>query len=229
MKNVSLRNQTNIPGSYLLKIAVLILFIVFPASIGIAFASDKTSEPEVKYKSVINILPAYLSVNGMRLDYDIALTRNHWIQAGPVLFLAENKTGRYLAGDKYLQHFGAGLHLYHRYYPGQGFQNTPVYISYGGMWHYNHLEYNKESSGIESDRYSAIQKVGADVIIGFCWVAADRLLIDFYTGMGVRYSTLTTDAPEPSRFNDGYFAPGYSGNVLLLGVRIGFLMSPASN
>ncbi len=228
MKNRPELVKSKRPCSILLKIAVIYLVIFSPASMGFTFAADKNSEPEVRYRGIINILPFYMAVNGLRLDYDISLNKNHWIQAGPVLFLAENDKNNYLAGDRYSRHSGAGMHLYHRYYPGEGFGNIPVYISYGGMWHYNHLLYNEKLDGIEYERYSAFQKFGADVIIGLYGVAADRLLIDLYTGMGVRFTTMTSDAEEPSTFNNGFFGPGYSGNILILGIRIGFLMAPSN-
>lgn len=207
-----------------LTISVMILLIS-----GIGMMAQSQELPETEYKGAINLLPVYLFVNGLRVDYDFSINRNHWIQAGPTIYLSEHKSERYLAGDEYLRHTGIGLNLYHRYYPGDGFRTNNVYISYGGNWHYNHLQYNEEVGAREHERYSTLQKYGADVIMGFYSVAAERLLIDIYAGMGIRYSVLSSDADSPHEFNNGYFSPGFSGNILVMGIRIGFLTFPSKN
>jgi hypothetical protein len=205
-------------------ISVMILLIS-----GLGMMAHSQELPETEYKGVINLLPVYLFVNGLRVDYDFSINRNHWIQAGPTIYLSENKSERYLAGDEYLRHTGIGFNLNHRYYPGGGFRANNVYISYGGSMHYNHLEYDEEVGSLNSKRYSAIQKFGADVVMGFYSVTAERLLLDIYAGMGIRYSILSSDANTPHEFNEGYYSPGFSGNILVMGIRIGFLTFPSKN
>jgi hypothetical protein len=215
-------------GSSLLIKSITFFLIVFISVVGMSNAclANGAEEPETEYRGAINILPLYLIVNGLRMDYDVSINRNHWIQAGPVIFLSESDSYKFLGGDEYFRHTGAGLHLYHRYYPGEGFMKTPVYISYGGMWHYNYLQYNESRGSLEFERYSAINKFGADIIIGYYGVYAGRLMIDFYTGMGIRYSLLESDAEKPSKFDRGYATPGFSGNILIMGLRIGLLTAP---
>jgi hypothetical protein len=196
---------------------------------GLGMMAHSQELPETEYRGVINLLPAYLFVNGLRVDYDFSINRNHWIQAGPTIYLSENKSERYLAGDEYLRHTGIGFNLNHRYYPGGGFRANNVYISYGGSMHYNHLEYDEEVGSLNSKRYSTIQKFGADVVMGFYSVTAERLLLDIYAGMGIRYSVLSSDADTPHEFNNGYYSPGFSGNILVMGIRIGFLTFPSKN
>jgi hypothetical protein len=45
-------------------------------------------------------------------------------------------------------------------------------------------------------------------------------MVDFYAGMGSRFTNLESDAENPREFKDVYYEYGYSGNILILGFRI---------
>jgi hypothetical protein len=187
----------------------------------------QNQEPTTHYRAMVSILPLYLTVNALRLDLDYSINRNHWIQAAPIFFLSDNtNNNNLLASHDFMQQRGAGLHLYHRYYPGEGFGYNNVYISYGAMWHYNNLTYNETISGRPVERFSAINKVGADLIMGLYFLAADWICLDFYTGMGLRYASFNSDAEKPLKFNDSHLEPGFSGTIFIIGMRIGFTFAP---
>jgi hypothetical protein len=165
------------------------------------------------------LVPLYMLVNGLRIDFDRAITPNHWIQAGPVVFLQEDSDNAFYSEDFNSQK-GFGLHLYHRYYPSQGFGKTPYYISYGAMWHYNEISYTQWQT-MRSD-VSKFHKRGFDILLGKYYLISDVVVIDFYAGMGIRFSSAAAQISNPEKFNDTYLSPGYSGTVFLSGIRIGF-------
>jgi hypothetical protein len=189
-----------------------------------AIAQQETSSK--KYRGIVAFQPLIFTINGLRLDYDLAITQNHWIQAGPVLFFNESQnenTGNYLWDSKFLKHNGAGLHLSHRYFPGQGFGQTPVYISYGLMYQHHNIQYLESTSSGDFRRFTAIDRAGVDITIGLVAIAGEILLVDLFTGLGIRVTQNTSDAEKPKLYNDGYIFPGYKGNILLIGMRIGFI------
>jgi len=208
---------------------VMLLIMLFTFSPDTrALSNVQNDEPEKNYRGMISILPLYMTVNGLRLDLDYSLNRNHWIQAAPVFFLGDNSNDKtFLSHNDFLQQRGGGLHLYHRYYPGDGFGYNNVYVSYGAMWHYNNLTYNETLSGRSFERYTAINKVGADLIMGLYFLAADWICMDFYTGMGIRYSSFQSDAVKTKKFNSSHMEPGFSGTIFIIGMRIGFTFAPA--
>lgn len=202
---------------------ILLINIVLCLGFLTVYAEDPKEQPIPAHYSggVISVLPTYMLVNGLRVDYDFALTPNHRIQLGPVLFFMDRQ---FDFNDNIMginRQTGAGLHLYQRYYPGDGFGNTPVYIAYGGLWHYNHLTWNETIGINEFERYTTINRVGGDVIIGLHVMAANVLMLDFYTGLGLRHSTYKSDAQYPDFFRGTWFSPGFSGTLMILGVRIG--------
>jgi hypothetical protein len=46
-------------------------------------------------------------------------------------------------------------------------------------------------------------------------------MLDVYAGMGVRHAFFISDEANPKKYNDTYFDYGYSGNILILGMRFG--------
>jgi len=205
------------------RIAFLWALMVFVGSLP-AIAQQESSPK--KYRGIAAFQPLVFTVNGLRLDYDLAITQNHWIQAGPVLFFNESQngnTGNYLWDSKFLRHTGAGLHLSHRYFPGKGFRQTPVYIGYGLMYQHHNIQYLESTSAGDFSRFTAIDRAGVDITIGLVAIAADIMLVELYTGMGIRLTQNTSDAETPRLYDNSYIFPGYRGNILLLGMRIGFI------
>lgn len=210
--------------------------IFIPLLVAVLFIIPRTGfsqEPQVNettgnpsYNNIISILPLYLFINGMRVDYDYSINNRHWLQAGPLLFYSENATpDNIMLSDPFTRHLGTGLHLFHRYYPGNGYGHVPVYLSYGPMWQYHKLNYG-EGEGINaSEKYSIINRIGADVVFGYNIIGQQLMNFDFYIGMGIRYSMQSSNATEPYKYNDTHSAPGFSGTVFTAGIRIGIITS----
>ena len=171
---------------------------------------------------IFAVQPMYAAISGMRLDMDITFTKNHSLQLSPILFYSNNFSGSDISGVYFDRKRGAGFHLYHRFYPGEGFGKSKFYISHGPMWHFNHINWEETIPGAKAERFNSIHKLGWDVMIGRFFISSDRLILDIYTGMGLRHAILKTDADNRNEMNYNYWSPGYSGAILLLGFRLGF-------
>lgn len=205
----------------ILAISIIVFFL--PAKILATGPPLNSAEGKFKPSGIISFVPQYFLINGLRLDYDLPVNANHWIQMAPVFFYKNTPSDGALATTRNNSQRGAGLHVYHRYYPADGFGATKVYLAYGPMYHYNHLQYEERSPAARPERYTAIHKAGLDVILGFNTVWSENMTVDFYFGMGMRHSFISSDADHPKKFNDSYIDFGYSGNVLLIGFRVGFV------
>ena len=172
--------------------------------------------------SVVSIVPHFLAKNGLRFDWEYARDTNHWIQVSPVIFLNDNPYGGSVLGRQMDRQTGIGLHLYHKYYPGEGYGITRTYISYGLVWHFNHLQYNSKDVIGQSGNYTRINQYGADVLIGMVALTHSRLTVDVFTGLGIRFADFTSDSDTPELFNNGFGTLGFAGNTLLLGIKIGY-------
>lgn len=170
---------------------------------------------------IIAVQPMYTAISGMRLDVDITLHEKHSIQLSPILFYSNNFSGSDISGVYFNRQRGAGFHLYHRFYPGEGFGKSKFHISHGPIWHYNYINWEETIPGTKAERYNSIHKLGWDVMIGRYFISSDRLMLDIYTGMGLRHSILATDAENNHNMDNNYWSPGYSGAILLVGFRLG--------
>jgi len=200
--------------------------LIIALSLSVGYARDITHLQPVEIqesnpRSIISFLPIYMAVNAIRIDYDISLTPQHWIQIAPALYLRNNRMNGSTFGSDFLHLKGAGLHLYHRFYPGgKNFDRSNVYISYGPIYQHLYFTYMERNDNVESERYTRLERLGGDIIIGVTAPIFDRLFLDFYAGMGLRYAFVQSNAARPKRFNYGMGAYGYSGNTLIIGLRL---------
>ncbi len=200
-----------------------ILLYVFTLPLSLKASNLLSQQEQFNPTAVISFVPQYFAVNGLRLDYDLSFNPNHWLQMAPVFFYRNSPSDGGLSYDRFNSQKGAGLHIYHRYYPGEGFGKSTIYLGYGPVYHYNHLHYDQTTDNISYERYNSIHKTGLDGIIGFYTLLSDNMMVDFYFGMGFRYSFLSSDANSPLKFNTTYSDFGYSGNIFVFGFRIGFI------
>lgn len=199
---------------------MLLLCLLCPVFVtgGHSLTEKGEDEPAIEEtRLVLGIVPQYLFANGLRTDLDIRITANHWLQLAPVAFL-----GNELQMSQAVTRIrGAGLHASHRFYPGKGYGVPAVYLAWGPMVHYTTLHYPESLPQGSTDRYTSIHKTGIDLVFGVHTRLVGLLLIDFYGGMGLRHSFRQSDAVDMKRFDESFVDFGYSGNILLLGVRFG--------
>jgi hypothetical protein len=194
-----------------------------------ALSSGQTEENTTLPKSIVSFVPQYLINNGIRIDYDTRIKDHHWLQLSPQIYISENSTYNYDEfGDSgygyedeydFNQLLGAGLHIYHRYYPSISFEGHTAYIKYGLTWQYFNIKYDEKLFNNYVERYTNIQKTGADINFGVVTFINEFIGIDLYAGLGFRYSHRTSDADNPRKFNDFFTNYGYTGNIINLGLR----------
>ncbi len=208
-----------------LKNNILRLFIVFLSAIILPSATFGQPEKTGSGKVIVSFVPQFLINNGIRIDYDRQINENNWLQVAPQFYLRERSSSSDNEfTDRYNSLLGAGLHVYHRYYPGKGAGINGVYLSYGLTCQFFNLQYDEKIMTNSVERYSKITKTGAEINIGKMVKISNLFIVDFYTGLGFKYSFLKSDAKEPKRFDNFYTDYGYTGNILNLGVRIGLAL-----
>ncbi len=203
-------------------ITIIIILVVGFQSFSLA-QSDIASDQQGSFshaQKMISFVPQYLGKSGLRIDYDLRLNHKHWLQFAPTIYLQNNEISHSSHGANFNHLIGSGLHIYHRFYPENEISYPGIYISWGGVYQYYVINYNEQMENSEMKRHSTIQKVGGDVIIGINTRLIEPVLIDFYAGMGLRHSFLESDALNPKRFDELYSDYGYTGNILILGIRI---------
>ena len=205
------------------KITILILFILFVSNISLLAQSDST-----KFKGMVySFVPQYLINSGIRIDIEKQISGKHWIQICPQFYLGENRNdNEFRDGFKdYNNLLGGGLHLYHKIFVNwDESQKGGLYFSYGLTYDYFEIEYDAYYLGNPIDAKATINKMGGDLILGYQFLIKKKLSIDLYTGVGSRYSILDTNGDNENIFNDSYFDYNYSGNILLVGFRIGIVL-----
>lgn len=171
---------------------------------------------------VIAFHPFHLIQNGIRVDYDRNICRNHWIQIGPQFYVAERSNDNYYGDFKNLM--GVGISAFHRIYLGKTQQPLGVYFSYGLTYNYFNLQYNDLPNNSITPKIAetTINKFGADIVIGYQTAVFDKLILDFYAGLGGRYSEKTYTGTQHRSFNEQMGDYGFTGNVIVLGIRLGF-------
>lgn len=208
--------------------------LIFSITAGAQQNPDETIQP----KSAISFVPQYLIKNGIRIDYDVKIKDHHWLQICPQFYFREKNVASpedyygYYDYEPDLYHddeyddesyfnnlLGGGLNLYHRYYPGTSWGKHLVYINYGVMAQYYHIQYDEQLYTSYMEKYTEIFKYGGDINLGVVAFLNDYIGIDIYAGLGFRYSNRKSDADNPRKFNNFFESYGFTGNIINAGVR----------
>jgi hypothetical protein len=168
---------------------------------------------------VIAFHPFHLINNGIRIDYDRKLSDKQWLQISPQFYAAERTDNNDFRD--YNELLGVGVSLFHRIYLSNQ-TSFGTYFSYGFTYSHFNLKYDEDNSGPVNTAETTIDKFGGDIVIGYQSVAFEKLVIDVYAGLGSRYSDRTYIGTIHRNFNKLMYDYGYTGNVLVAGIRIGF-------
>lgn len=190
-------------------LSVLFLFRLSPA------------QEETTIDEVITFHPFHLVNNGIRIDYDRRIFNNHWLQFGPQFYASERAENR--DSRDYKELLGVGVSLYHRIYVGERKPSMGTYFSYGLTYSHFDLKYDEETpvaGNLLAE--TKINKFGGDIIIGYQTLAFDKLIVDIYAGLGSRYADRRYMGKTQRKFNKYIYDYGYTGNLLIAGIRIGF-------
>ncbi len=186
---------------------------------------DATPQEEKNRETIYSFLPQYLINRGIRIDIDKRLTGRHYLQICPQFYLSEKDEDSFLIDkNRFSYLIGGGLNLYHKIYAFEEFKDYGLYLSYGITYNYFNIEYVDDSEGVEISAKGEIHKIGGDLILGYQFFIRRVVSVDIFTGLGTRFSYMDARGADTDRFNTGYFGYNYTGNIMLLGLRIGVVL-----
>jgi len=171
-------------------------------------------------------VPQYLITNGLRIDFDLKTQKpKKWVVLSPIIYLNQN-SDNYMFDENI---YGGGLEITFKQFLSKEDNGKGVYVAYGLRYVYNNIEkegeYWIERNKLyyeETGKYTTqIHKSGLNCFLGTQFDITKNLLADVYIGFGFRYSLLDYSKGEGSRFSSSWIDYGYSGILLVSGIRIG--------
>jgi len=179
------------------------------------------------HSKIISFTPQYMIKRGLMMNIDTKLNNNKWFQISPQIYLANNEN--YNGGDNYNELIGFGIDFHRKIIVNnipkmltfKGISELGIYLSYGPSYNFFYLNYFDDDEYNSAQYHTNIHKLGGDVMIGYQFFIKKILSIDIYTGLGIRYSFIESEGEQESLFSDSYIGFGYTGNLMLLGIRFG--------
>ena len=186
-----------------------------------------------KREKIMSIVPQYVFQNGFRVDYEFTLQNNwkSWLQFSPELFISTD--GNNMTSNTYNSMRGAGLEVHHKYFMKEPTERYGFYFAYGGGVQifeiksdqdisYTYSENNAEYFSYRNEEVkTSINRVLLNFLVGKQVVRYKPFIVDYYLGVGFRYS-MDKDLELMETFNQSWFDNGYSGSLLVAGVKFGF-------
>lgn len=194
------------------KVAFIFILSLLPALLP-AQNEMMTVKPSV----MISLVPQYAFQSGFRVDVDLPLNDHHWLQLAPVFYAGNNVEMSITTADKL---GGVALHAFHRFYPDPVRDRWQPYLAWGPSFQYYALDYKVRNGNIRTDKHTNIIRIGMDLTGGMV-AHGSTFFFDFYAGAGIRQAFLSGDKDTGEKFNDTFLDFGYSGVLLVAGVRVG--------
>jgi len=204
-------------------------WIVILIAVPFCLTGQEYNMPEAKGFS-IGVVPQYAITNGIRMDFDFRLSKKgQWLVAGPQLYLSSGNSNIW----NYDRMSGVGIDLQHRFYINSQSFPQGVYFAYGpvfqhfsvrdkGLVSYYFQENGANYIGLqEASLLTRITKFGGNLIFGYQFVFDGYLYVDVYFGTGMRFSYDDRKSGLHGYYNDWWGDLGYSGTLLVAGVRFG--------
>ncbi|MDP3912317.1 MAG: hypothetical protein Q8R96_01070 [Bacteroidota bacterium] len=208
----------------------IILIILVLLTSTIVFAQD---EKPFQREKILSIVPQYVFQNGFRVDYEFTLQNNRqsWLQFSPELFISTD--GNNMTNANYKSMRGVGLEVHHKYFMKEPNERYGFYFAYGGglqvfgikndqnvQYTYSEHDTNYISYRLEEVN-TTINRVLLNFIIGKQVVRYKPFIVDYYLGIGFRYS-MDKNMELMETYNQTWFDNGYSGSLLVAGLKLGF-------
>lgn len=190
------------------------------------------SQDTIYKKMAVSWEPIYMVNNGIRLNFDVHIKNNHWIEASPLFYSAYKGN----SNSRYETLLGGGIDISHRILLEKDY-NTP-YFAYGFTAQYYKLNYSDNvwitynENDLEYMVYDdmdvdhSILKIGPYAVIGYQTLFSKMVIIDIYAGLGIRKSyhfSNTSIIGFENNFNSYYGDFGYTGVMIVAGLKIGIL------
>jgi len=208
----------------------IILIILVLLTSTIVFAQN---EKPFQREKILSIVPQYVFQNGFRVDYEFTLrdNRKSWLQFSPELFISTD--GNNMTSANYKSMRGIGLEVHHKYFMKEPNERYGFYFAYGGGLQffgikndqnvqYNYSEYDTNYTSYRMEEVNTtINRVLLNFVIGKQVVRYKPFIVDYYLGIGFRYS-MDKNMELMESYNDTWFDNGYSGSLLVAGLKLGF-------
>ncbi|MBN2520843.1 MAG: hypothetical protein JXB17_10090 [Bacteroidales bacterium] len=206
---------------YICKHTVIILIAFNTMHIGL-YGQDVYSPSKI-----ISFTPQYMINRGLKMNIERKLNECKWIQISPELYFANNNNSN--GGDHYNELIGAGISVHKKLFFNQNSglfspyvtNELGLYLSYGPSYNFFYLNYFSSDDNYGSQYSTYIHKIGGDVLIGYEFIIKNILIIDLYTGLGLRYSFIDVEGEKQNLFYRYYTGFGYTGTLFQGGMRIG--------
>ena len=179
------------------------------------------SQTDSSRNKVMSFVPQYLINNGIRVDYELRIHKNNWLQLCPQFYLTEKGSNSTSNSDNYNEVAGVGIFAYHKVYLNKRKLPFGAYFSYGATYNYFTIKFDETNNNVTTSENTQINKFGGDFLIGYQTIVSERIVLDVYTGIGGRYSNYKYSGTTRPKYNDTYWDYGYTGNLMHLGFRIG--------
>ena len=211
-----------------MKIIQIILISVLTSTV--VFAQE---EQAFKREKILSIVPQYVFQNGFRVDYEFTLrdNRKSWLQFSPELFMSTD--GNNMTSADYNSMRGIGLEVHHKYFMKEPDERFGFYFAYGGGLQFFGIKNDQNVEFIYSEydtNYisyrteevnTTINRVLFNFVVGKQVVRYKPFVVDYYLGIGFRYS-MDKDLDLMENYNQTWFDTGYSGSLLVAGLKLGF-------
>lgn len=214
-----------------MKIIQIILISVLTSTV--VFAQE---EQAFKREKILSIVPQYVFQNGFRVDYEFTLrdNRKSWLQFSPELFMSTD--GNNMTSADYNSMRGIGLEVHHKYFMKEPDERFGFYFAYGGGLQFFGIKNDQNVEFIYSEydtNYisykteevnTTINRVLLNFVVGKQVVRYKPFVLDYYLGIGFRYS-MDKNLELLENYNQTWFDTGYSGSLLVAGLKLGFNFS----
>lgn len=202
----------------------------------IALSYFSIAQLSAQNEKIISIVPQYVFQNGFRVDYEFNLHNDwkSWLQLSPTLFISTDDND--VSSYSYNNMRGVGMEVHHKYFMQEPDDRRGFYFAYGGGLQFlgisndQLVSYDYTENGIHYSSYrteevtTAINRLLLNVMVGRQVVRYKPFIIDYYLGVGFRYS-MDKDLKLIDNFNDTWFDYGYSGSLIVAGIKLGFNIS----
>lgn len=208
----------------------IILVILVLLTSTIVFAQD---EKPFQREKILSIVPQYVFQNGFRVDYEFTLQNNRksWLQFSPELFISTD--GNNMTNANYKSMRGIGLEIHHKYFMKEPSERYGYYFAYGGglqffgikndqSVQYTYSEYDTNYISYRTEEVNTtINRVLLNFVVGKQITWHKPFIVDYYLGVGFRYS-MDKNLELMEMYNQSWFDNGYSGSLLVAGLKLGF-------
>jgi len=213
----------------------IILLSFFFSALNILAQNNRQDTSNTKF--MLSFEPTYISINGFKLNQEFFALKSGSIMLSEELYASEGGNNDFFPllfiGDmsSYDKVYGFGISLGIKKYlfttsKMKGFYSefdvkySNISIEdYTDVWLDDPVTQNQylENNKIKNN----INKTGLDLRLGFTLSIRDKVFFDFYTGVGIRYSSINTFGDNVIETGNSVYDYGYTGVLPILGVKLG--------